>query len=148
MFVAIYKSKIDWASLSECISANFTEKFILKYKDKIKWSGRQLGNGHKFSWRELGGFCYNPNFPIEKEFINKVIDFVDWRDLGMNSSLQIYDPYGPESCDSNYIEQVHIFDTMIAYWDKWEKEGSYWHDGNIVASGYSNDSIYDNKNID
>ncbi|MCD8411091.1 hypothetical protein [Tenacibaculum finnmarkense] len=151
LFVIIYKTKIDWTSLSKCTSANFTEKFILKNKDKIKWNGKQGGNGHKFSWRKLGGFCSNLNFPIEKKFIKKVIDFVDWRDLGMNPSLKIYDPeslYGSESCNSDYERQIPIFETLISYWDKWEKEGSYWHDGNLLTSGYNNDSIYDNENID
>ena len=152
LFVTIYKTKIDWTTLSESTSPNFTEIFILKNKDKIKWNGKRKGNGHKYSWRELGGFCSNPNFPMEKTFIKKVIDFIDWRDLGMNPSLKIYDPvelYGSEGCcDSNYEKQIPIFDTLITYWDKWEKEGSYWHDGNSVSSGHARDSIYDNKNID
>lgn len=149
LFYSIYKEKIDWCVLSENTTVNFTEEFIIKHKDSINWSGTKTGSYHKYGLYSLGGFSHNPSFPINTTFIDKVIDYVDWRSLGMNPSFKIFDPeevYGLDHSSSDYYHQTPIFEVINKYWNKWEKKGSFFVAD--LVSGSNKDSIYDNPNID
>lgn len=149
LFYSVYKKKIDWVALSKNTIANFTEAFLIKYKDSLQWGGTRIGSYAKYGSYELGGFSYNTAFPMRITFIEKVIEYIDWRSLGMNPSLKVFDPekvYGPECSINDYYNQIPIFDILIKYWDKWEKEGSFFIAD--IYQGHSKDSIYDNPNID
>lgn len=145
-----YVNELDFQLLSNNIAIPFTEELILRYKNKWSWSGIKNGNSTKFSWYALGGLSFNKRLPLNKYFLKKVVDVLDFRALGMNPSLCIFDKskYDWESAPCEFEDAINSFEIILNFWDKWNFEGSYWHDDNIVAYGYAKDSIKDNKNID
>lgn len=150
-FIEKYAGFFDFSLLSNNSNIPFTEDFIAKYSDVLEWGGKHNGNGHKFSWYTLGGLSYNSAFPINKDFIKTNQDKIDFRSLGMNPSICIFDPanYSDFEYYPCYTEVViNSFEIILEFWDKWSFQGSYWHDGNLCTSGINLDSIKDNENID
>jgi hypothetical protein len=148
-FIDNYSHRLDLGILSVNTTVPFTEELILTYENMWRWKG-DVESSHKYAWHELGGLSYNPRFPIDKNLIAQVADKIDFRALGMNSSLIIFDPnsvydeYWP--CELGLLSKN--ITVVMEFWDRWSFEGSTWRDGNHGTSGTKRDSISDNKNID
>jgi len=145
-----YKVNLDFKLLSNNKSIPFTDDLILKHIDKWDWNVK-TSYGRKYGWTTLSGLCFNPNFPISVDFIEKVQDYIDWRSLGMNKELHIFNPsvYGDiDYCPIDPDDMEENFEVIFRFWDKWCFKGSSWYDDNACCSGTSRDSIKDNKSID
>lgn len=147
-----YENKLDFKKLSNNPYIPFTEELILQYLDKWEWDPNAYNGrtSHKTGFTDLGGICYNPNFPINVNFIEKIEDYIDWRSLGMNKNLHIYNPtsYGGEEYVPIDIDSMkENFEVIFKYWDNWFFERSHWFNDHAMMSGRSEDSIEDNKSI-
>lgn len=174
LFIEIYKHKINWKSLSKNREIRWTSSLINKYNNQLDF--KILSNNHnislsqelilkyleKWDWNNniisdhkhfdvtLSGLCFNPNFPINVDFIEKIKDYIDWRALGMNKSLHIYNPIhygGPEYVPIDIESMEENFEVIFKYWDKWHFERTEWINDYALMRGTNKDSIKDNKSI-
>jgi hypothetical protein len=148
-FINSYSDFLDFSLLSDNYSIPFDSELILKYKERWKWKAEGVFSS-KYADYHLGGLSYNPRLSIDNILIAHVVDKIDFRALGMNSSFVIFNPntipddYWP--CGLEKL-RMHII-VLMDFWDKWFFEGSVWVDGNLGIRGMKKDSIYDNKKID
>lgn len=140
-----YADRIDWRALSLNTNVQITSKLLDLFKNKWIW-GNDYGS-RKYKYYNSKSLSSNPCFPLDVFILEKYSEFIDWRGLGLNPSLQVYNLVW-EYCDDKDVElverSIHILKHFKQYW-KFER--STFIDDNAVIAGVERTSIFDNKSI-
>jgi hypothetical protein len=140
-----YAEKINWTALSLNTNIHLTNNLLETFKTKWFW-GHDYGS-RKYTYYNSKSLSSNPCFPLDVFIIEKYSEYIDWRGLGLNPSLKVYNPVW-EYCDEDEFEIVERNIHLLKHFKKyWEFERSTFCDDNAVISGVERTSIFDNKSI-
>jgi hypothetical protein len=140
-----FSDKINWYSLSVNPNLQLTNDILERFQDKWHW-GHNYGS-RKYGYYNKNSLSSNPSFPKDPFIIEKFKEKIDWRALGLNTSLSVYTPIW-EYSDADEIEMVerNIF-ILKTFKEHWRYKRSTFIDDNACISGLEKTSIFDNKSI-